>query len=127
MASIGARRIKAKKDIARMTPRTQLFVPTDVNCPIPTKYLDVLRKTETAMDDLVESKDEGFWTEDGHKELSGSLTGRTCVDLLRALAAHRVLVRRRSPFEDPSHHQAWKYLSGTLANMSSKQKDKTIK
>ena len=38
------------KDLLIIThnqPRTQLFQPTDENCPIPIKYIDVMRATET--------------------------------------------------------------------------------
>ena len=31
-------------------PRFQLFVPTEQNCPLPLKYLDVTRTTNTSLD-----------------------------------------------------------------------------
>ena len=37
--------------ITHNKPRTKLFQPTDANCPIPIKYIDIMRTTET---DLVE-------------------------------------------------------------------------
>ena len=51
--------------IKHHTPRTTLLVPTDENCPLPDKYVDILCATETDLDDLSESKREDFWTKAG--------------------------------------------------------------
>ena len=42
------------KDLLIIThnqPRTKLFQPTEENCPIPLKYIDVMRTTETDLED----------------------------------------------------------------------------
>ena len=41
-------------------PRTKLFQPTDENCPIPTKYIDVMRTTDTDLDDKSLNRIEYF-------------------------------------------------------------------
>ena len=69
--------------ITHNTPCTTLFVPTDENCPMPTKYIDILRSTETDLDDLSESRIQHYWTSSGDKELSSAWMGRTTFDLLR--------------------------------------------
>ena len=38
-----------------VTPRTSLYVPTDEDCPLPVKYLDVMRTTVTDMENQEEA------------------------------------------------------------------------
>ena len=66
-------------------PRTELFVPTDANSPIPLKYLDILRCTITSLPDLKESEIEDYWTDPAkaNLKLSSSWTGRTKISILR--------------------------------------------
>ena len=78
-------------------PRTKLFQPTEENCPIPLKYIDVMRTTETNLEDKSLSKIEDFWgsadtassPKRGGKpfnaELSEPWTGKTTFELLRPL------------------------------------------
>ena len=47
--------------ITHNTPRTKLFVPTDESCPIPVKYIDVMRKTETHLDERALACIDDFW------------------------------------------------------------------
>ena len=35
-------------------PRTELYVPTETNSPVPLRYFDVTRKTETDLDNVGE-------------------------------------------------------------------------
>ena len=52
-------------------PRSKLFMPDEVSdCPVPTKYLDVMRTTNTNLDTWAEKAVEDLWTEDGPRELS---------------------------------------------------------
>ena len=66
-----------------ITPRIKLFVPTEANCPLPLKYIDVLRKTTTDIDEAAEAQIDDFWYDSDPKELSTSWTGRTVFTLLR--------------------------------------------
>jgi hypothetical protein len=63
--------------IHHVKPRSKLFIPTDDNCPLPLKYLDVMRQTYTDLETKVESSIEDVWTDDGDKILSNPWTGRT--------------------------------------------------
>ena len=65
------------------TPRTDLYVPSDETCPIPTKWLDIFRRTETSLDHLRESEVKDYWTEVKTRPLSGQWTGRTVFDILK--------------------------------------------
>ena len=54
--------------------RRTLFVPTPQNCPIPLRYIDCRRKTETDLEDLSERYINDFWSHtaddnDPHKQL----------------------------------------------------------
>ena len=60
-----------------------MFVPTEDTSPIPTKYLDVVRITETNLEGFAEKRIEDIWTEDKEKELSGQWTGRTLIKIMR--------------------------------------------
>jgi len=64
-------------------PRTKLFVPTDANCPLPLKYLDVGRRTYTNLESKAENFVADFWTSSGARELSEDWTGKTCLPILR--------------------------------------------
>ena len=69
------------------TPRTELFVPTQHDCPIPLQYLDVMRTTETDLNNEKEAKIEDIWAGGNPQstlvELSEEWTGKTFFDLLR--------------------------------------------
>ena len=70
--------------ITHNKPRTQLFHSTDANCPIPIKYIDIMRTTETDLEEKALNRVEVFWVTD-EKELPDSWTGRTTIELLRPL------------------------------------------
>ena len=63
--------------------RTKLFVPTDDNCPMPVKYLDVMRRTYTDLETRAENIINDLWTDEGEKSLSDSWTGKTVFYVLR--------------------------------------------
>ena len=66
-----------------------LFVPTESNCPIPLKYVDVTRVTITDLESPSENRIEDIWWptsgnfEDVQRDLSSSWTGKTSFDLIR--------------------------------------------
>ena len=41
-------------------PRTRLYVPLEKHCPIPLKFIDVMRKTHTDLEGEDEHKIEDF-------------------------------------------------------------------
>ena len=67
-----------------LRPRTDLFVPSDSDSPIPIKYIDVLRSTSTDLDDYKEKSIQDIWSIDKDKKLSGQWTGRTTFTLLKS-------------------------------------------
>ena len=52
--------------------RETLFDPRDVETPIPLKYLDVMRKTETDLIEKSEATIEDLWTDKPRKVLSSA-------------------------------------------------------
>ena len=60
------------------SPRSKLFMPDEVSdCPVPVKYIDVMRMTCTNLDTLAEKEIEDLWCDAGPKELSSQWTGKT--------------------------------------------------
>ena len=58
-----------------MEPRVKLFVPTEESFPIPLKYIDVTRTTDTTSDVMLEKNIDDYWNVDGHLELSDIWAG----------------------------------------------------
>ena len=84
-------------------PRLRLFRPDDLDCPIPLKYIDVQRITETDLDDLVERRIDDIWCASCDiKKLSAPWVGKTIFSLLR-------------PAPPPGH----KWISGRLTRLQS--------
>ena len=69
--------------VHHVVPRSKMFVPTDENCPLPIKYLDVQRRTYTDLENKAEAEVEDIWTDVGPKELSDSCRGKTVFIILR--------------------------------------------
>ena len=69
--------------IHHVVPRSSLFVPTDENCPLPVKYLDVERRTYTDLENKAEAEVEDLWTDEGARNLSDTWRGKTVFTLLR--------------------------------------------
>ena len=67
--------------IKHNTPRTKLFVPTPENCPIPLKFIDVLRMTRTDLDNNAERSVADLYT-DGQTALSDEWIGSTTFNIL---------------------------------------------
>ncbi|MHC4951072.1 MAG: hypothetical protein ACYTEU_08835, partial [Planctomycetota bacterium] len=66
-----------------VTPRSTLYVPTDSESPIPTKFLDVLRTTYTDLGNVEENRIRDYWNVQGARVLSDTWVGKTCIPLLR--------------------------------------------
>ena len=58
-------------------PRVKLYSPTKESIPIPLKYIDVSRTTQTKLDFKQEKRIDYYWSIDGSRDLSDSWTGFT--------------------------------------------------
>ena len=50
--------------------KVKLYMPKEESFPIPMKYIDVTRTTQTSLDVLLEKHIEDYWNVDGDRELS---------------------------------------------------------
>ena len=66
-----------------MEPRVKLYVPTEESFPVPLKYIDVTRNTDTSLDVVLEKHIEDYWNVDEDQELSDAWTGFTRFSVLR--------------------------------------------
>lgn len=67
-------------------PRKRLFTPNedpDDPCPIPLKFLDIMRRSDTSNTSLAESSIEDFWTDriEAKRDLTDEWAGRTAFSL----------------------------------------------
>ena len=60
-----------------MENRVKLYVPREESFPIPLKFIDVTRNTDTSLDAMLEKNIEDYWNVDGERELSDAWTGLT--------------------------------------------------
>ena len=58
-------------------PRVKLYSPREESFPIPLKYIDVSRTTQTKLDVMRESRIDDYWNIDGSRDLCDSWTGFT--------------------------------------------------
>ena len=56
-------------------PRVKLYSPREESFPIPLKYIDVTRTTQTNLDVKQEKRIDDYWNIDGSRDLSDSWTG----------------------------------------------------
>ena len=56
-------------------PKVKLYSPREESFPIPLKYIDVSRTTQTNWDVMQERRIDDYWNIDGSRDLSGSWTG----------------------------------------------------
>ena len=63
-------------------PRVKLYSLREELFPIPLKYTDVSRTTQTNLDDMQESCIDDYWNIDGSRDLSDSWTSFTQFTLL---------------------------------------------
>ena len=65
-------------------PRKKLFISDEAgNCPLPSKYVDVVRLTRTNLDTLAEKGIEGIWYDAGPGELFSKEKGSTTYNILQ--------------------------------------------
>ena len=62
--------------------RVKLYSLREESFPIPLKYIDVTRTTQTTVDVMQESRINQYWNIDGSRDLSDSCTGFTQFTLL---------------------------------------------
>ena len=62
--------------------RQRLYVPSEVDFPIPLRYADVQRRTETDLDSMSESTIQYYWNVQGDISLSAPWTGKKRFSLL---------------------------------------------
>ena len=55
--------------------RVKLYTPREESFPIPLKYFDVTRTTDTTLDVMQESRIDDYWNTGGARDLSNSWTG----------------------------------------------------
>ena len=63
-------------------PRVILYSPREESFPIPLKYIDVSRTTQTNLDVKQEKRIDDYWNIDGSRDLSDYWTGSTQFTLL---------------------------------------------
>ena len=63
-------------------PRVKLYSPREESLPIPLKYIDVSRTSQTNLDVMQESRIDDYWYVDGSRDLCDSWTGFTQFTLL---------------------------------------------
>ena len=63
-------------------PRVKLYSPREESFPVPLKYINVSRTTQTYLDVMQESRIDDYWNIDGSRDLSGSWTGFTQFTIL---------------------------------------------
>ena len=63
-------------------PRVKLYSPREESFPIPVKYIDVSRTTQTNLDVKQEKRIDDYWNIDGSRDLSDPWTGFTQFTLL---------------------------------------------
>ena len=63
-------------------PRVKLYSPREESFPIPLKYIDVSRTTQTNLDVKQEKRIDDYWNIDGSRDLSDPWTGFTQFTLL---------------------------------------------
>ena len=89
-------------------PRVELYSPTEESFPIPLKYIDVSRTTQTNFDVEQERRIGDYWNIDGSRDLSDYWTGFTQFILLEEkppdgyMWSGRRLTRKQQPSR-PDH------------------------
>ena len=67
-------------------PRVKMFSLSEDTCPVPLRYVDVMRRTETDLEDLAERQIDDYWIGTDTpktRDLSNSWVGKTTFFLLR--------------------------------------------
>ena len=75
-------------------PRVQLHVPKEESFPLPLRYIDLIKRTQTTLDLLHESLVDDHWNVDVDRSLSDSCAGFTKFTLLNAKLPQRYMWSR---------------------------------
>ena len=109
-------------------PRVKLYLPRDESFPIPLKYIDVSRNTQTNLDVKQEKRIDDNWNIDGSRDLSDLWTGLTQFTLLDEKAPDGKMwsgrrLTRKQLTSRPDHlwPELWK-TKGKNAKLKEKQK-----
>ena len=101
-----------------MEPRVKLYVPREESFPIPLKYVDVTRNTDTSLDAMLEKHIEDYWNVDGEKELSDAWTGFARFVLLKerppegySWSGWRLTRKQTTSRPDDVWPDLWKHMS----------------
>ena len=73
----GTDREDHKRIGTEVEPRVKLCVTNEESFPIPLQYIDVVRRTNTTLDVLLESRMDDKWNVNGDQNLSKPWTGFT--------------------------------------------------
>ena len=68
---------ETSKNRHHVEPRVKLCSPREESFPVPLKYIDVSRTTQTNLEVMKERRIDAYWNIDGSRDLSGSWTGFT--------------------------------------------------
>ena len=107
-------------------PRVKLFSPREESFPIPLKYIDVSRTTQTNLDVKQEKRIDDYWNIDGSRDLSDHWTGFTQFTLLEDLlmdmwSGGRLTRKQLTSRPDHLWPELWKSM-GRNAKLKEKQK-----
>ena len=109
-------------------PRAKLYSPREESFPIPLKYIDVSRTTQTNLDVMQQSRIDDYWNIDGSRDLPDSWTGFTQFTLLEEKPPDGFLwsgerLTRQQLTSRPDHlwPELWKSM-GKNAKLKEKQK-----
>ena len=109
-------------------PRVKLYVPREASYPIPLKYIDVTRTTDTSLDVMLEKNIEDYWNVDGDRELSDTWTGFARFTVLnekppdgQTWSGRRLTRKQTTSRPDTLWPEIWKHMSDA-AKSKAKQK-----
>ena len=103
-------------------PRVKLYSPRGESFPIPLKYIDVSRTTQTNLDVMLERRIDDYCNIDGSRDLSDSWTGITQFTLLEEKPPRRIYVVRVETDKTASDIQARSFMARILDKIGKKCK-----
>ena len=80
-------------------PTVKFYVPNEESFPIPLENIDVVRRTNTTLDVLLECRIDDYWNVDGGRELSEPRTGFTQFTMLSEKPPDGSLTKKSSNIE----------------------------
>ena len=104
----------------QVEPRVKLYSPREESFPIPLKYIDVSRTTQTNLDVMQESRIDDYWNIDGSRDLSDCWTGFTQIILLEDKISRRIYVVRGETDKKAANIQVRSFMTRTLDEIGKK-------